>query len=108
MRLGVKYVDKFSADRFALLLRIADAFQHFVKLLRCIDSADIEMKILFIHLERVFKFPRTQQTGVNEDTRLPSTDRLMNKGRCDGRVDTARQTADNVVGFAYGVSKRLD
>ena len=54
------------------------------------------MQVVFIKLKRVFKLAITQQAVIDENTRLPLADRLVHEHRRDGRIDAARQSANDI------------
>src|SRR5438046_8959193 len=54
------------------------------------------MQIVFVDLQRVFKFAITQQPVVDEDAALPFADRFMDKHGRDRGIDAARKAADDI------------
>ncbi len=108
MRLGFENIDEFAADGFAFQFGICNISQRSVKFFRSIDAANIEMKVVFVDLKRVLELAKTQQAVIDEDAGLPRTDCLVYQHRRDGRIDTARQTADNIVRGADNITNLLD
>src|SRR5688572_24531603 len=55
------------------------------------------MQIVFVNLQRVFKFSITEEPVVDENAVLAFSDRLVDHRRRDSRIDAAGKPANNLV-----------
>ena len=96
-RLVGKHIDEGLADRFALRLRLVEALERRVELLRRARNGEVETEVLCEHLLDLLRLAVAKEPVVDEDAVKPRPYRLVEKNCRNGRVNAARKTEDNLV-----------
>ena len=101
-RLLLEDADELLADDLPLLLRVGHAREPCEEALTRVHVHERDVEVPAERLHDLFGLVCTQQAMIDEDARELVTDRLVHEQRGDGRVDTARQTADHLLGADLG------
>ena len=86
--------DELVADRLALLLRLDDAMQSIEEAVGRIDVDQLDAHVATERLRHLGALAESHQPGVDVDAGQPMTNRPMDEGGGDGRVDATGQSTD--------------
>ena len=92
----LEHPDELVADDLALLLRVLDPGQAGEEALARVDHHEVHAQVLLERRAQQLRLLLAHQPVVDVDARQPVADGAMDERRGDGRVDAARQRADDL------------
>jgi hypothetical protein len=94
-RLILEHADELLPDALALLLRVRDAFEAGEKALARVDVDERHAEVAPERLDDLGCLVLAQKAVVDEHAGELVADGLVHEQRGDGRIDTARERAEN-------------
>ena len=107
-RLLLEHADELVADDLALLLGVLDAGQPGEEPLAGVDHDQVHAEVALERLPQELRLLLAHQAVVDVDAGQPIADRAMDERRRDGRIDAARQRADDLAVGAGRARVRVD
>ena len=96
-RLLLEDADELAADDLALLLRLLDSVEQLEEPVLSLHVDERDVEVLAERLDHLLGLVLAQQSVVDEDARELLADRLVHEQRRHGRVDAARQRAQDAL-----------